>query len=261
MSLPEQIQQSVRAAFRASPFFPTARKLREALAAQLSPSVREATMHFGPAALPGDDDDELADPVEQRGARQLDILWHSPDGPVAIEIRLRHLAHWFGKLRGSPIKTPPFSEVHGRGFLLDIHRLERLIGVSKGQTSWEPVRRFALFVTNDPLYFRDGDPQRSFSIVHGSQLPAGHTAAFDVPSVKSRWRNYPPFRLASSYDLHWVDVGNDVSDFERSIADGRQWLSSRMLLLEVQPVSSAAGPGAAQSGTAQSGTAQSGDGS
>jgi len=240
MTLQQQIQQSVRTAFRATPFIPTARKLREALASELSPSVREAQMLFAPLAggAPVPDSADATDPVAQRGARLLDILWHSPEGPVAIEIRLRHLAHWFGKLRGSPIKTPPFSEIHGRGFLLDVHRLERLVEVRKGQQSWQPVRRFALFVTNDPLYFRDGDPQRNFSIVDGSRLPAGHVAAFEAPSVDPRWRNYPPFRLASSYDLSWEDVGNDVSDFERSIADGRQWLSSRMLLLEVPAATS-----------------------
>lgn len=244
MSLHDHIQESVRAVFRATPFFSTARKLREALAAELSPSVREAEMHFGPAAFPApehmpvESDEtppERTDPVRMRGARLLDILWHSPEGPVAIELRLRHLAHWFGKLRGSPIKTPPFSEIHGRGFLLDIHRLERLVEVRKGSHTWTPVRRFALFVSNDPLYFRDGDPQQSFSLVHGRKLEAGHTAAFEVPSVDQRWRNYPPFRLAANYDLTWIDVDNDISAFERSIADGRQWLSSRMLLLEVQP--------------------------
>lgn len=244
MRLYNQIQDSVRAAFRATPFFSTARKLREALAAQLNPSVREAEMHFGPAAfeapehMPVDADDDLperVDPVQMRGARLLDILWQSPEGPVAIELRLRHLAHWFGKLRGSPIKTPPFSEIHGRGFLLDVHRLERLLEVRKGSHVWQPVRRFALFVSNDPLYFRDGDPQQSFSLIHGRKLRAGHTAAFEVPSVDHRWRNYPPFRLASTYELEWIDVDNDISDFERSISDGRHWQSSRMLLLEVHP--------------------------
>ena len=131
------------------------------------------------------------DPCEG-SRRKLDVLWHSNQGHIPIELKFR--MKWN-------------VDTYGYEFLKDLHRLERLIGVDG---PWRPaMQRFAIFVTNVADYWgsdRTREPE-PFRLCDGTSRPSGYWVQYTQPSAATRWFDYPPFYLANAYSFHWQDVG------------------------------------------------------
>lgn len=193
-----------------------------ALATTLHPCERELRASFAPPSIPARRPPQSA--IDDLGARKrprrvpaagidpcrprakLDLLWESPEGPVAIE--LKYCAQWK-------------ADNNGYLFLKDLHRLERM--VAAGRHSALAVVRFAAFVTKEPVYWRGERPEpRPFSLAHGRSLESGYWVQYDQTSADTLWFSYPPFYLTNSYEFHWRDLHQG-------------W---RCLLVEVRPQSS-----------------------
>ncbi len=131
---------------------------------------------------------EGRDPCSQRG--KLDILWHVEDEFVPIELKF---------------VSERKSDVWGYQFLKDIHRLERLIAAE--QHSNLAARRFAMFVTCEPVYWRGGRPEPApFSLREGSHTIEKAWIQYDQKSPDTLWYSYPPFYLSGRYRFDWHDV-------------------------------------------------------
>jgi hypothetical protein len=141
-----------------------------------------------------------------RGAK-LDLLWLC--GADAIPIELKYV-------------TARKSDIYGYAFLKDLHRLERMTGA--GRHSQLASQRFAVFVTNEPVYWRGGRPEpEPFWLTDGRRIGPKHWVQYDQQSPNTLWYSYPPFYLANRYEFRWQDFGR----------------SGRCLLVEVLPQSAA----------------------
>lgn len=157
---------------------------------------------------------EGKDPCEGR-RRAIDVLWHGPDSPVAIELKFR--ADWR-------------SDVYGYEFLKDLHRLERLRHVLVRSQIVEPdVERYAIFLTTVGDYWAAGASRepKTFRISDGRSIPAGYWVQYEQPSAATRWHDYIPFHLANPYTFVWHDLGR----------------CGRVLIVPVVPQGSVGAPG------------------
>ena len=167
------------------------RELRASFAAPLIPprrppqsAIDELARRKPPRVLPGDG----IDPCAARA--KLDILWHSPAGPVPIE--LKFCSKWK-------------ADTNGYQFLKDLHRLERMIAAGTHRPLAEI--RLAAFVTNERVYWRGERPEpQPFWLSEGRQLGGGYWVQYDQQSADTLWRSYPPFFLANEYELKWRDL-------------------------------------------------------
>lgn len=119
---------------------------------------------------------------------RLDLLWHSPDGPVAIEVK--YCSHGDS------------SDIYGYRFLFDLHRLERLHTVD----GVAPVARFAAFVSHEAHWWSARRDEVSHPTVqHGMSIRSPAWTQYTQDSPVTNWgaNGYPPFYLANDYDLHW----------------------------------------------------------
>jgi hypothetical protein len=121
---------------------------------------------------------------------RLDILWNSPFGFAAIELK------YCAERKADNI---------GYYFLKDLHRLERLRRA--GSHDILADARFAIFVTKEPVYWRGGRPEpQPFWLTHGRRIESEYWVQYDQKSPNTLWYSYPPFFLANSYDLAWQDL-------------------------------------------------------
>jgi hypothetical protein len=121
---------------------------------------------------------------------KLDVLWMTELGPVAIELKYR---------------TKWKSDTYGYMFLKDLHRLERM---TMAGTHPLAEQRFAIFVTNESVYWKGGRPEpEPFWLTDGTRRNAGCWVQYDQTSPDTLWYSYPPFYLANPYTLRWEDLG------------------------------------------------------
>lgn len=137
--------------------------------------------------------------------RSVDLLWEET---IPIELKFT-----------TAEKRRKGSDVVGYGVLLDIHRMERLVRLSKSGQVYSPgMHRLAVLVTNHEGYWKEpwtinrGEGPREpkqFSLAEGRTLSAPYWACFHQPSAIIRWIDNAPFFLANRYEsLRWFDVGN-----------------------------------------------------
>ncbi len=88
-------------------------------------------------------------------------------------------------------------DVGCHGFIEDIRRLEQLLGTEKQFTTG-----FAVFLTNDPLYWRlrEGTNYDDFHINEGKKIAGKMNGVKNGKSTS--------ICLKSSYDIHWHDYSN-----------------------------------------------------
>jgi hypothetical protein len=182
------------------------RAFQVAFAERLGNCHRELKMHLAAPALKprrpsAQDIDECLrkgkrlpvtgrDPCEG-SRRKLDVLWHSSEGHIPIELKFR--VKWN-------------VDTYGYEFLKDLHRLERLTGI---EGPWSPAaQRFAIFVTNIGDYWDSGRTREPepFRLRDGTSRPGGYWVQYNQPSAATRWFDYPPFYLANTYTFHWRDL-------------------------------------------------------
>lgn len=69
-------------------------------------------------------------------------------------------------------------------------------------------QRFAIFITDDAVYWRGGRPEpEPFWLSHSSRREARCWVQCDQQSPDTLWYSYPPFYLAKSYTFKWEDLG------------------------------------------------------
>lgn len=209
----------VRDAFAANSTFEDEDQFQAAFVALLGDAERELRAAFAPPLHPPKRPpqtaiDELArrtppirldpegrDPCAK--AARLDVLWRSPVGLVPIELK-------YVKVRSS--------DVYGYQVLKDLHRLERMIAAGNHQQLSD--RRFAIFATTEPVYWKGGRPEpEPFWLTDGSRRSSRSWVQYDQNSAHTLWYGYPPFYLANSYQFDWQDLGR----------------AGRYLLVEVAP--------------------------
>jgi hypothetical protein len=178
-----RLHQVVRGVFAGTGTFEDEDQFQAAFVATLGDSERELRATFEPPLYPPRKPpqtaiEELArrsppvklDPAGRdpcAKAARLDVLWHSPLGLVPIELK-------YVKVRSS--------DVYGYQFLKDLHRLERMVAAGSHQEL--SARRYAIFATTEPVYWKGGRPEpEPFWLTDGSRRPAQAWVQYDQPSA------------------------------------------------------------------------------
>lgn len=202
----DRLHEVVREAFASFTEFDDEDHSQTAFVAKLGDSERELRATFAPPRHPQRRPpqsaiDELArrEPPVRIGlegrdpcakAARMDVLWHAPFGLVPIELK-------YVKARSS--------DVYGYQFLKDLHRLERMVAAGRHQKLSD--RRFAIFATNEPVYWKGGRPEpEPFWRTDGSRRSERTWIQYDQSSAHTLWYGYPPFYLANSYEFAWHDL-------------------------------------------------------
>ena len=180
------------------------------------------------------------DVCAKKGARKLDVLWRLERFNVALELKYQRCVEWEGTFKGHAVFRPGWADSLGYLFLKDIHRLERLRSVLVEGRAVVPDRRFCIFLANEPKNFHDQSVHDAISL-RNRTISAPHRVQYNLTkpngqptSLNTLWRDYPPFYLANSYDLNWIDLKDDVSAFVPSEGGGVEYPACHLLLIEVK---------------------------
>lgn len=142
---------------------------------------------------------------EKRKYMDIQFQGRNRDQKIAIELKyLKQKLHIEHNGELFDLHAAAAQDVGCHGFIEDIYRLERLLETEKQFTAG-----FAIFLTNDPLYWKDRKGRTNYDAFHISE---GEKVAGEMKGVKNGKET--SICLKSSYDIHWHDY-SDVAKQER----------------------------------------------
>ena len=131
---------------------------------------------------------------KERQYMDIQFQGRNRDQEIAIELkypkkklRIEHTGERFD------LRAAAARDVGCHGFIEDIQRLERLLETEKRFTTG-----FAIFLTNDPLYWEDRKGRTNYDDFHISE---GEKVAGEMNGVKNG--KSTSICLKNSYDIHW----------------------------------------------------------
>ena len=127
-----------------------------------------------------------------------------PNQQTVVELKYKTKALWALDNRELFFLKEQGAQNHGRyDFLKDIERVEREIELSNSVN-----RGFAVILTNEPSYSREGSLKRGSNHydfrIHEGRVVTGELAWLD-PTAGGAKKRQEPINLKGSYDLRWQD--------------------------------------------------------